>query len=288
MKIICDYCGKEFKKKPSEIGKHNFCCRECYKKALKDNIKLNPNYKENNSKKCDYCGKDIRVTKSKQKRNEHNFCSKECFGKWESENLIGDNASNYKNALINKRCPICNKEFSTYFNSQIYCSVECKSKTQTSRKTLICSNCEKEFERTASQIFWANQRGYEHIFCSKKCQFEYHKGKNHPHWFKDRTQLKEPNKSLRWSKEMKDWRKAVYKRDNYTCQMCGNRSSKDNAVILNAHHIERFVDNENLRFDINNGITLCEDCHKLTYWKEKEFEKQFKDIIKYVCKPQKR
>ena len=58
--------------------------------------------------------------------------------------------------------------------------------------------------------------------------------------------------------------------------MCGNRSHKDNAVILNAHHIKRFIDNENLRFDIDNGITLCEDCHKLTYGKENDFEKQFK------------
>ena len=101
------------------------------------------------------------------------------------------------------------------------------------------------------------------------------KGEKHWNWkggvSKDKKQY--------FDLDYKLWREAVFERDNYTCQMCGNKSSKGNAVILNAHHIERFVDNEYLRFDVNNGITLCEECHKLTYGKEKEFEKQFKEII---------
>lgn len=284
MLIICNHCGKEFNRKPSEINKkYNFCCKECYNKAIKENKELNGNYRGGKYVKCIVCGKEHYKTPSEIKRaNGHPCCSKECLGKWRSVNLIGEKASNYKNALITKICPICNKEFTTYTDSQKCCSVECSSKSQMNRKVLKCKNCNSEFERTASEIFWSNQRGCENIFCSSKCKQEYHIGKNHPNWIEDRTQIKNTNNTIRWSKEMCDWRKTIYKRDNYTCQMCGNRSSKDNAIILNAHHIERFADNEDLRFDINNGITLCEDCHKLTYGKEKDFEEQFKNIINSI------
>lgn len=64
----------------------------------------------------------------------------------------------------------------------------------------------------------------------------------------------------RWrnTQENREWRKAVYERDNYTCQCCGKRGYK-----LNAHHIFNFAKYIDLRFDINNGITFCKDCHKL-------------------------
>ena len=53
----------------------------------------------------------------------------------------------------------------------------------------------------------------------------------------------------------KQWRKDVYERDGYKCQVCGAR--KD----LQAHHIEHWKNNKNLRYDVNNGITLCRECH---------------------------
>lgn len=53
------------------------------------------------------------------------------------------------------------------------------------------------------------------------------------------------------------WRFNVYKRDNFLCQVCNTNKNK-----LNAHHIVSYATDEGLRLDLNNGITLCEKCHK--------------------------
>ena len=67
------------------------------------------------------------------------------------------------------------------------------------------------------------------------------------------------NDTLRHRREYKEWRTTVYERDNYTCQCCGSRGGK-----LNAHHINQFADYPELRYDVNNGITLCAQCHDST------------------------
>ena len=55
-----------------------------------------------------------------------------------------------------------------------------------------------------------------------------------------------------------NWRKEIFKRDNFTCQHCQRKSGK-----LVGHHIKNFKENDNLRLDIKNGITLCQKCHQL-------------------------
>lgn len=60
----------------------------------------------------------------------------------------------------------------------------------------------------------------------------------------------------------KQWRKSVLERDNYTCQICGEKEKVSGK--LEADHIKQFAYFPELRFDINNGRTLCKDCHKQT------------------------
>lgn len=57
----------------------------------------------------------------------------------------------------------------------------------------------------------------------------------------------------------KNWRKKVFERDNYTCQICGVKGG-----VLNADHIKCFAHHEGLRYELDNGRTLCVDCHKTT------------------------
>jgi predicted restriction endonuclease len=55
--------------------------------------------------------------------------------------------------------------------------------------------------------------------------------------------------------EYKEWRSQVFKRDDYTCQECGSTES------LESHHIKQVTLFPELMFDVDNGITLCKECH---------------------------
>ena len=74
---------------------------------------------------------------------------------------------------------------------------------------------------------------------------------------------REHQKAGRNTKEYKQWREAVFRRDNYTCQICGQVGGK-----LNAHHIKRYRNAIDARTDIDNGITLCEECHRQLHREE--------------------
>ena len=64
------------------------------------------------------------------------------------------------------------------------------------------------------------------------------------------------NSICRNSKEYREWRTEVYERDDYTCQKCGKRGG-----ALIAHHIDGYANNEELRTELSNGITLCKKHH---------------------------
>lgn len=95
-------------------------------------------------------------------------------------------------------------------------------------------------------------------------------GAGNPNWRGGKTPLA---KMIRELPEYRNWRKAIYERDDYTCTICGVIGGR-----LNADHIKMFVtiisdnninDLEAARdcselWDIDNGRTLCEPCHRLT------------------------
>ena len=83
-----------------------------------------------------------------------------------------------------------------------------------------------------------------------------HSGVNHELWKGGVTPV---YKTIRKSKQYKEWRTAVFMRDNYTCIECRSRG-----VDLEADHIKPFSTHPELRFEVSNGRTLCKPCHRKT------------------------
>lgn len=80
------------------------------------------------------------------------------------------------------------------------------------------------------------------------------KGENHYNW---KGGITPEIRKIRNCRDMKLWREAVFKRDNYICQDCKVRGGN-----LQAHHIKPFAWFPELRLAIDNGVTLCKGCHK--------------------------
>ena len=64
----------------------------------------------------------------------------------------------------------------------------------------------------------------------------------------------------RYTPEALNWRYKIYEKYNYTCQICYKTHCK-----IHAHHIKSAKLYPELRYDINNGQCLCENCHKIIH-----------------------
>lgn len=120
----------------------------------------------------------------------------------------------------------------------------------------------------------------KNFFCNNKCHAKFKKTKdyswctkeNHWNWKGGISFIgKSLYKQLRKIKKYTDWRSDIYKRDNYTCVNCGVVGGKLNvdhcpkpfSLIIKENNIKTLEEAISCGklWDINNGRTLCVDCH---------------------------
>lgn len=76
---------------------------------------------------------------------------------------------------------------------------------------------------------------------------------------KDAVDKSTPEQKItrKWGQDsnLRSWSKKIKERDGYKCTECGATNH------LHSHHIKSKATHPELKYDMNNGITLCYDCH---------------------------
>ena len=175
----------------------------------------------------------------------------------------------------------CGNIFETTFNhfrdrQQRQCQ-KCGIKTRTSKYRLSYEEVKEYIESFGCELLseeYINNRIKLKIKCScgnvfeksfnhfrdrekqcKKCYFKSVSGENNYMYNPNLTD--EEREKGRFDIQNKKWRKQVYERDNYICQCCGKKGGN-----LNAHHLNGYNWDKLNRYNIDNGVTLCKECHK--------------------------
>ena len=178
---------------------------------------------------------------------------------------------------IEKICLTCCKKFKTRQNG-IFCSGKCFNSNENVRaKRSLRMKTNNPFKYVMRRNGWKHS-----IEARMKISVSRLREKN-CNWKGGISLL---NNQLRHSFEYRQWRNDVFTRDNFTCQWC----SDDRGGNLNADHIKplslllQFYEITNFEqaliceeiWNINNGRTLCIECHKKTdtygwkLWNKKE------------------
>jgi endogenous inhibitor of DNA gyrase (YacG/DUF329 family) len=246
---VCQHCGETFWRYPSQlvgVGQGRFCSRSCMASSRTGDKNSCWNGGQD-TRSCAGCGKAFRAVPA----NPQRFCSRECG------NRCGIKRGKPRTS-IERTCTHCGKTFFLKASAVArghgkFCSQRCK--TSHSGADYTCKQCGKRFHAPIN-----NLRGGRK-FCSQQCRANYWgprwRGPNSPCW-KGASAYGRIAEMCRT--DYKEWRKAVYARDDYTCQRCKRRG-----VYLHAHHKQPWAQFPELRYAVDNGETLCAECHKITH-----------------------
>lgn len=230
----------------TNIKRNRFGCKECKKIIIGNKLKHSYDYVKNYIE--DYGYKLLSEQYNNKKEYLYIICPE--------GHIFPMSFDSFKNS--NARCPICFHEklnqlnkFSLETVNKIVTDLECKLIST----EYINYDIPMILECKNGHKFNMSLNNLVHGHGCKTCYIESHSGENSHLW---KGGITPENRKIRDSIEYKQWRNSVFEKDNYTCQCCEQYGGK-----LQAHHINNFSDFPELRFDINNGITLCSDCHSI-------------------------
>ncbi len=151
------------------------------------------------------------------------------------------------------------------------------------KKSKKCSDCYHKSQLKNPLKNWKYTHAkWKCLECSKElsdtyrslCRVCSHKGERSHHW---KWGITPENVLIRHSIENKLWKDAILSRDNFTCQKTGKRWGN-----IEVHHILNFSEYPELRFAIDNGITLSGKSHRefhKMYWYKNNTKEQLNNFL---------
>lgn len=176
-----------------------------------------------------------------------------------------------KNKPYKQYCKMCGKYYEG--RGKYFCSNKCRyngcrreNLSEETLKKMSEIKSGKHHSKETKKKLSLSKVGKNHPMYGKKHSIETRirqgksqKGKKHHNW---QGGITKENHKIRNSIEIKLWREATFKRDNWTCQKCNIKSGCGHKIYLNSHHVKNFSEFKELRTSIENGITFCKKCHK--------------------------
>ena len=156
---------------------------------------------------------------------------------------------------IVKQCLFCGKDFRVKCALEIdkrkYCSRECYHKA---RRQYKMSDKQKQ------AISQANKGKVVSLETKRKLSKIAKKriGPNSPRW---KGGVRNSTQRLRYCDAYKAWQLDVFRRDGFRCQDCGVKSR-----VLHAHHLKPVSQYPEFIYNVENGVTLCPQCHSLRHY----------------------
>jgi len=193
--VNCRNCGREFQVAPSRLkhGRGLDCSLECSyaSRARQASTKV--------QKQCERCGKVFEVVPSKADRSR--YCSREC-----------------KNPPAVSMCLHCGQTFRHHpSDGGMFCSKGCAD----------ASEYKAQLSKTNAGRQWANPDTRQRLMDGIATRSESEDWRSAPHFQKgeDHPRYKGNKRARQGASQYKykKWRRDVFRRDNYTCQKCGER-----------------------------------------------------------------
>jgi hypothetical protein len=187
------------------------------------------------------------ITHNEIKYSTYDCITSNRFGcdKCKSEKIINSNKANIEDV----RNEFIKRNLIPKFTDEEYLNEKVKIK-------YLCKIHNDDYQYTSYDSL--RHSDYGCIYCAAEYRGSIYRGEKHHNW---KGGNRNENHKIRDTLEYSRWRLKILRRDNYTCQCCGARNGNGKSIHLRVHHKENFADNKELRMNINNGITLCSNCH---------------------------